>query len=169
MPYLNPSVDLLCSAGGGLLLWHAAAAAVVETTMVEPVRRGVLTPWHRTWHRAHPPSFSAAQLDFPINPFSLAYFASPLKFHFLLSVLLFFSSPSLPLSASCLFPESPLSISSFLLPYKDSHSPVALSGRTKSPEMPSQAGFLPWDSLPLSSPDLLCFLSTEGVTVFHHP
>lgn len=47
--------------------------------MVEPVRRGALTPWHETWHRAHPPSFSAAQLYFPINPFSLAYCASPTR------------------------------------------------------------------------------------------
>lgn len=54
---------LLCCMVFRLLAWHS----VMETTMVEPVRRGAFTPWHQTWHRAHP-GFSAAQLGFPINP-----------------------------------------------------------------------------------------------------
>lgn len=54
---------LRCCVVFGLLAWHS----VMETTMVETVRRGALTPWHQTWHRAHP-GFSAAQLGFPVNP-----------------------------------------------------------------------------------------------------
>lgn len=88
-----------------LLAWHS----VMETTMVEPVRRGAFTPWHQTWHRAHP-GFSAAQLGSPINPPaplllipSLTFTASPpLQLQFLppclAAPLLLSSSPSLPLS-----------------------------------------------------------------------
>lgn len=37
-----------------LLAWHS----VMETTMVEPVQQGAFTPWHQTWHKAHPELFS---------------------------------------------------------------------------------------------------------------
>lgn len=103
----------------------------------------------------------------PINPPSPLFLftpspslSPPLKLHFL-PTFLSFSSPFPLLSisptfcacshASCLFLlQSLLSISSFLLPHKDSHSPMALRGeqnilrKCKScTEMPSQSRFLP--------------------------
>lgn len=104
-----------------LLAWHS----VMETTMVEPVRRGAFTPWHQTWHRPHP-GFSAAWLGFPIKSPSSSFSFSLHFSHFLLLSI----SPTF----SCLFLlQSLLSISSFLLPHKDSHSPMALKGEQKSP------------------------------------
>lgn len=118
-------VSLLVFVGcGGLLLrcvvfrllaWHS----VMETTMVEPVRRGAFTPWHQTWHRAHP-GFSAAQLGFPINPpsalllFTPSPSASlPLQFQFLPTFLSF----SLHLSYFLLFISPPVSPLNFILSF----------------------------------------------------
>lgn len=54
---------LLCCVAFRLLPWHS----VMETTMVEPVRRGAFTPWHQTWRRAHP-GFSAAPAGLSNKP-----------------------------------------------------------------------------------------------------
>lgn len=107
-----------------LRLWRGLS--VMETTIVEPVWRGAFTPWHQTWHRSHP-GFSAAQLCFPIKPSPPSVLFTPslpasrsLRLHISLvfRCLLFTSLP----------PWSLLSISSFLWPHKDAHSPGALRG-----------------------------------------
>lgn len=109
-----------------LLAWHS----VMETTMVEPVRRGAFTPWHQTWHRAHP-GFSAAQLGSPINPPaplllipSLTFTASPpLQLQFLPPCLAAPLLLSISPAFSCSFLlQSLLSVSAFLLRHNAGHS-----------------------------------------------
>ena len=118
-----------------LLAWHS----VVETTMVEPVCSGERSPpgtKHGTeltlWLFSCPATLSAQTRPCPLPLFTPSPSVSPpRKLQFLLS------SPSLSLflrlQCSVLPPQSLLSISSFLLPHKDIHSPVALKGETKCP------------------------------------
>lgn len=150
-----------------LLAWHS----VMETTMVEPVRRGAFTPWHQTWHRAHP-GLSVARLGFPINPHSLASSFS-FSLHFCHSRLLSISPTFCVYThGSCLYlPQSLFSISSFLLPHKDRHSPVALKGEQKRPlkmrslhrnAMAVGISALRFTPLALLARVTLCFSFTEG-------
>lgn len=95
-----------------LLAWHS----VMETTMEEPVWRGVFTPWHQSWHRAHP-GYSAGWRGFsdkPSLPCPSIHPPPRLKLHFL-PTFLSFASPLHLSHTLCLFLPQSLSISSLLL------------------------------------------------------
>lgn len=171
---------LLCCVVFRLLAWHS----VMETTMVEPVWQGAFTPWHQTWHRAHP-GFSAAQLGFPINPPSpLILFtpsqsvSPPLKLEFLPTVLLFSSlciSHFLCLYPCLLFISPPVSPLNFILSFAPQRQPFTHGTwrRTKRPlKMQSlhRNAIAVWISaFLLTSPELLCVSRLLRVHYFPLP